>query len=976
VRAATIIAPSGYGKSMLAEEVAERRGHATAFVELTQRAGRNGALFVAALRRALRGAGLRSLADAMSASPAAEDRAALSAVQSLVELIVERDDQLLIVVDEVQFAQGSAAAALAELVNSIRDPHAVLLAGQALPRWDPPPQVDATLGAGDLSFDAGEVAELSRHARRALDASEVDTILTATGGWPAAVALAIDSGFTDASSVRSGIAVLLERVLASAEPETRSAVRSLAALPLLSASVAETVAGPGSLARFESLGIPLRQRSDGWFVLPEPIRHALMADTTEGSALSANLTAAAGAYFAAGHGQTALSMLLERSAHEEVAATLEGRRWQELQEFDPVELRSVLSVLPAEVVDAHPKLLLVIARAANAAGELEWRGSLLDRAAASATQRGDARLGREIDADRAGVAAMHGEIARTTELARAVLDSATSDEAATRARALAALGRVEAFAREPETLADARQHLTDAATLARLAGEHELLAATLQGVGYNVYFAEGDMVAARRSLEAAAEAAPQSGRARAGILTFLSDVLMYSGDLDSAEAVLREVADVGHRLRDHGLLGYHDWMKAAIASRRGDSVALETWLADAERHPGDWFRHPTGIEFLAEAVDFLGRVGQHDRAARYVERVRERVAADEHDDVDQIELYARAVHAARAGDPAAAEADLAAVLETEQLPPREAWRMHLLRGLAALRGGDEASAARHAARAFEEAAALGHPELPQIHEPYAVEQLLPLARRARSPAAETVAEAEPVLAVRVLGGFSVTTSGRPSEPPPGRPATLVKLLALSGGPMAADEVVEALWPEIDPETGRARLRNVLARIRAACGELIRRDGSALVLAPGVVVDAADFERDARSALNGGEAGAALAQRAVSRYAGELLPGDRYEDFTAVSRERLSLLYIGLLDRLAQGAERAGDVDEALRLYNEAIAAAPVEEHRYEAAAALALKHGRRQRALEVIDRAQRMLDDLGVPMSDALSAIAARSEFA
>jgi DNA-binding SARP family transcriptional activator len=78
----------------------------------------------------------------------------------------------------------------------------------------------------------------------------------------------------------------------------------------------------------------------------------------------------------------------------------------------------------------------------------------------------------------------------------------------------------------------------------------------------------------------------------------------------------------------------------------------------------------------------------------------------------------------------------------------------------------------------------------------------------------------------------------------------------------------------------------------------------------------------------------------------------------------------LLDRLAREAERSGDVDEALRMYAEAIGTAPLEEHRYEAAAELALKHGRRQRATDIIGQADRMLADLGVDRSPALNRIA------
>jgi DNA-binding SARP family transcriptional activator len=516
--------------------------------------------------------------------------------------------------------------------------------------------------------------------------------------------------------------------------------------------------------------------------------------------------------------------------------------------------------------------------------------------------------------------------------------------------------------------------LTEAAGLLRLIAEPEWLAHVLLRLGYSVHYADGDLESALARTREAVDAAPLGARERATVLTFLSDVLIYAFELDEAEAVLRSVADVARRLRDQRLLGYHAWERASIASRRGDSGAVTTWVAEALRHPGDWYEHPTGIEFLADVVDMYGRIGDLDQAARYLARVEERCSADRHEGVDQIALFARATHGARAGDPSAAERDLAAVLDSQQLPPREMWRIYLLRGLAAARAGDESAAGAFAARAFEEAAAIGHPELPSLHEPAVFELLLPLARRTGSSAVESAQSAEPALAVRLLGEFTVSASGRPVAPPPGRPQTLVKLLAVSGGPVAVDEVIEVLWPEIDPDTGRARLRNVLSRIRSSCGELIRRDGEALVLSTDVTVDALEFDREARAALSAPPDQAnEIARRAIARYAGELLPSDRYEDFTVAPRERLALRYLALLDRLAGDAERSEDIDEALRLYGEAIAAAPLDEHRYEKAATLAMKSGRRRRAVELFEQARRALAELGVEPSQELARIVGAS---
>ena len=105
--------------------------------------------------------------------------------------------------------------------------------------------------------------------------------------------------------------------------------------------------------------------------------------------------------------------------------------------------------------------------------------------------------------------------------------------------------------------------------------------------------------------------------------------------------------------------------------------------------------------------------------------------------------------------------------------------------------------------------------------------------------------------------------------------------------------------------GRRRLRNLLNRVRATCGELVARDGEALVLAPDADVDARGFE-DAAAAVGWRRTGerAGLARAALARYEGELLPADRYEAWASAPRERLRRRYLDLLDLLADDARRA------------------------------------------------------------------------
>ncbi len=55
-----------------------------------------------------------------------------------------------------------------------------------------------------------------------------------------------------------------------------------------------------------------------------------------------------------------------------------------------------------------------------------------------------------------------------------------------------------------------------------------------------------------------------------------------------------------------------------------------------------------------------------------------------------------------------------------------------------------------------------------------------------------------------------------------------------------EELVELLWPDAEPGVGMRRLRNVLWRIRSACGDVLVRDGSLIRLDDRVVVDVEQF----------------------------------------------------------------------------------------------------------------------------------------
>jgi DNA-binding SARP family transcriptional activator len=194
---------------------------------------------------------------------------------------------------------------------------------------------------------------------------------------------------------------------------------------------------------------------------------------------------------------------------------------------------------------------------------------------------------------------------------------------------------------------------------------------------------------------------------------------------------------------------------------------------------------------------------------------------------------------------------------------------------------------------------------------------------------------------------------------------LVKLLAVRGPRRLVDAVIEDLWPGVEPASGRKRLRNVLNRLRDVAGDLVVRDGATLSLGDETIVDAAFFEERALEAFAEPAARTSLdrARAALALYAGDVLPDERYEDWALEPRERLRAHALGLLDLLAAGAERDGELDEALRLLERGIEIDRFDENRYLRSASLLLRQGRRGRALTVLRASAGALQQLGLEPS-------------
>ena len=98
------------------------------------------------------------------------------------------------------------------------------------------------------------------------------------------------------------------------------------------------------------------------------------------------------------------------------------------------------------------------------------------------------------------------------------------------------------------------------------------------------------------------------------------------------------------------------------------------------------------------------------------------------------------------------------------------------------------------------------------------------------------------LRIELLGGFRVSVGGQPVPDDVWhrrKPAALLKLLALAPGHrLHREQLMDALWPELDPTAAGANLRKAIHHARNALEDVvsgrarcIRSDGDLLTLAP-------------------------------------------------------------------------------------------------------------------------------------------------
>ena len=187
--------------------------------------------------------------------------------------------------------------------------------------------------------------------------------------------------------------------------------------------------------------------------------------------------------------------------------------------------------------------------------------------------------------------------------------------------------------------------------------------------------------------------------------------------------------------------------------------------------------------------------------------------------------------------------------------------------------------------------------------------------------------------IMLLGGFSVSVGSRTVGERGWRlrkAAALVKLLALAPQHrMHREQVMDRLWPGSSRRAAANSLHQVLRAARQAiepgAARYLSFQGEQLALCPEdpLWVDVEAFEKAVSMARRLAEPGAYEA--ALDLYPGDLLPEDRYEEWTEARREELRRVHLDMLLGLARAHEERDDYEPAIDALRRAVILEPTGE---------------------------------------------------
>jgi ATP/maltotriose-dependent transcriptional regulator MalT/DNA-binding SARP family transcriptional activator len=879
-RLMTIVAGAGFGKTTLLRHWSEDRK--TVWHTVTP--GDNTlARFAKSLTDALRLVAPRLATDVLVAvvgtrgpdtDPDEEQRADALAAMLSEELRDQVQGDIWIVLDDVDVLEAGSASArfVGALCRHAPDGLRVVVASRAtipfpigrLRIEGRVTEIDGT----DLAFTATEISELIQMHRLSIDS---DALAAATGGWPAAVRLALRAGGTMEFGPHAGGAsagaplyeYLAEEVLAAEKPRVVQTLAVMAELPWVDAELVSDLAGaePGLLGELDRRGIYLTHTGGGRYELAPLMRDFIRTHSPLDAGARSDLLASAAAAYTRRDAMTeVVTCLLGIHAHDEVVDLLTERGRSLIMNGRASHVLGAIDQIPEH--RRHDDLLVVAAEARQILGDWEgalrcyqqvipetgpipaaiaWRAGLLHHmrgAAATAIELYE--RGRATDDDPAESACLvgwmasaywlRGDLERCRELAdRSLQLAAASGDPAALAAAHTVKAMVAAVSGDRAANDDHYLKALDHAERA-----HDVLQTIrIRANRGSRSLEEGEFDTASDELAIALRLAESTGFATFRALTLNNTGLVHfhQGRLEEATADLEESRSLFNRLGSR-LESYPLAHLGEVYRMRGDlSLARSAYEAAVELS-----EDPADLQGLVPALAGLAQVLAHDDPAAAHE-LADRALRNE-DVLGHVSaLLAAGRVALVTGD---VDAALAWAHRASEVARGRRDRVGLAEALflesSATR--DQVSARRLLEQARSAWQSLGNPlgvarvDVEMVrHDPSdrnliraraAVEELVQRgaygpAHAARTLLAGIVEAQRPALEFRALGGFTVVRHGEVvsvSEWQSRVARDLLKMLiANRGRPVHREVLIDRLWPDGDSDGANHRLSVALSTLR-------------------------------------------------------------------------------------------------------------------------------------------------------------------
>lgn len=254
----------------------------------------------------------------------------------------------------------------------------------------------------------------------------------------------------------------------------------------------------------------------------------------------------------------------------------------------------------------------------------------------------------------------------------------------------------------------------------------------------------------------------------------------------------------------------------------------------------------------------------------------------------------------------------------------------------------------------------------------------PAGEAARAALRRISAQPAPSLRVYALGGFAVFKGdvALPVEAWKRRKARLLLLYLLAHDRRCVprDELLEALWPDLAPDSAALALNTTFSELRRALephlgtrmqSRYLQREDDSFALNP---ESAAWY--DVRAFEEAATRGSAAAEDVLALYRGDFIPEEPYTDWIMRERERLHGLYLNTLIACLEAHMRRSAWREALLVARHLLGREPWLEEVWQAQIACYVQLGRRSEALQSYrdceEHLRRELDAAPGPITRAL----------